>query len=307
MKELRSGVVAIAGRPNVGKSTLLNRVLGAELSIVTFKAQTTREQVRGIHNEEERGQIVFVDTPGIHRAKKGGINEAMMFQAQNALEAPDMVWYLVDPLSGESYETPVLELLKECPAPIALIGNKADREKSPGPLLEKLRAKLEAQGNKVHSVRRISALKKKGIQELLDATWEAMPTGPFLYPPDEALSDRPLRFFVAEKIREQLYTQLGDELPYCCAVEVEAFEESPKMNRIRAVIHVERDSQKGMVIGKGASKIKSIGQDARKAIEQFTETRAHLELHVKVWKDWSKDRDALRRMGFDLPEEGKRS
>ncbi|MCC7441439.1 MAG: GTPase Era [Bdellovibrionales bacterium] len=311
----KSGMVAIAGRPNAGKSTLLNRVVGEELSIVTPKAQTTREQLRGILNAEAHGQMVFVDTPGIHRAREGGINEAMVHQARMALEAPDAVWYLVDPLSRLEHEEPVIELLKGVKAPVWVVLNKSDRPvPNPRPSAEpvapilgsdeglaSLMKALVDSGLRLEGTRKISALKGEGVAELLAETWAALPEGEPLYPTDDSLSDRPLRFFVSEKIREQLYLQLGEELPYACAVEVESYQEGTALDRVSAILHVERDSQKGMVIGKGGAKIKGIGSCARRSIETFVGKKVHLELRVSVWKDWSKNREALKRLGLDLP------
>jgi GTP-binding protein Era len=168
-----------------------------------------------------------------------------------------------------------------------------------------IQARMKELGIPVHSSRRISALKEQGLRELVDETAALLPEGPLFFEDQEQLSDRPTRFFVAEKIREQLFHQLGDELPYSCAVEIEKFEEpgpdSP-LTRIEAVIHVERDSQKGIVIGKGGTKIKSIGQKARAGIEEFLGGKVFLGLRVKVLKDWTKDAESLKRMGYHLPE-----
>lgn len=303
----RSGLIAIAGRPNAGKSSLLNRILGTKLSIVTPKAQTTRERVLGILTEK-RGQIVFVDTPGIHKAKQGGINAFMVQEAKEALIDPSAVWYLVDPYSSILHETTVLELLKEAGtrAPIFMLLNKVDLsgkagERSFAPWIEELAAKAREMGLNIQDVRRISALDGQGVDALLTSSWELMPEGEYLFPDEEQLSDRPTRFFVAEMIREQLFLQLGDELPYSCAIEIEKFDENSKPIRIEALIHVERESQKGIVIGKGALKLKSIGQEARKQIEEFLGTQVFLGLRVKLLKDWTRSAEALKRMGYNLP------
>lgn len=302
----KSGFVAIAGRPNAGKSTLLNALLGTELSIVTPKAQTTRERVLGILTED-KGQIVFVDTPGIHRAKDGGINEYMVNEARESFKGANVVWYIVDPRSGVEHEALVLDLLKEAESPVRILLNKVDmKEQSTVPsTLERfekeLRAEAESRGIELSGVDRVSALKKSGLDTLMEKTWADLPEGPLYYPDEEQMSDRPVKFFVAEKVREQLFHQLGEELPYSCAVEIEKFDEQVKPPRIEAVIHVERDSQKGMVIGKGGAKIKSIGQHARKQIEKFMGQHVFLGLKVKVLKDWTKDAEALKRMGYNLP------
>lgn len=304
------GTITLIGRPNSGKSTLLNAILGTELSIVTPKAQTTRDRILGILTEKE-GQILFTDTPGIHRAKEGGLNSYMVNEATEALEAPDLVWYLVDPSSSLKHEAPVMDLLKTVRAPVFLLMNKIDsfgknvRENRVAPFEEVLAQALEERGVDVKLRKRISALKKKEIPELLKESWKYLPEGHPLYPDSEILSDRPTRFFVAEKIREKLYLFLGEEVPYSCAIEIEKFDENSIPIRIEAIIYVERDSQKGIVIGKGAKKIKEIGQSARQDIEKFLGQKIFLGLRVKVLKDWSKDAEALRRIGYHLPEKRK--
>jgi len=300
----KSGFIAIAGRPNVGKSTLLNRILGMKVSIVTPKAQTTRERVLGIYTEKE-GQIVFIDTPGIHRAKEGGINEYMVNEAKEALDGPSVVWYLVDPASAATHEVAVLDLLKGVKAPIFLAINKVDiKNFLPGiaELQKSIEDAARERGIEFKKVVHISAQDGSGVNELLEDGWKLVPEGHFYFPDEEQVSDRPTRFFVSEKIREQLLLKLGDEVPYSCAIEIERFDESLKLPRIEAIIHVERDSQKGIVIGKGAAKIKEIGQAAREEIEDFMGTRVFLGLRVKVLKDWTKDAVLLERMGYTLPK-----
>jgi len=295
----KSGLVAIIGRPNAGKSTLLNALIGTELSIVTPKAQTTRDNVKGILTQDG-GQIVFIDTPGIHKAAPGGINEFMVSEAKTALEAPHVIWYLVDPNSSTQHEQTVLEHLKGLRAPVLVVFTKSDLKRNIALFLEKLRTLLIENGLQLKEVLEISARNKKGLKILLDKTWELLPEGPFFYPNEDDLSDRPLRFFVAEKIREQLYLQLGDELPYSCAVKIEKFDESSKPVRIEADIFVERDSQKGMVVGAGGSKIKSIGISARQSIEQLVDAPIFLGLKVKVLKNWTKDKELLKKMGYSV-------
>lgn len=311
---LKSGMIAIAGRPNAGKSTLLNRVIGSRLSIVTPKAQTTRDRVLGILTEKQ-GQIVFVDTPGIHRAKEGGINAYMMSQVREAIEGVDAVWYMVDPSSKIEPERAVLDLLAkalpkgdEAPA-VYVVFNKSDLKmgafapEAVEKFAQELKSEAKERGITIEGDPvRISARKGKGVEELLKASWTKIGKGPLLYPDEEQLSDRPTRFFVGEMIREQLLLQLGEEIPYSCAVEIEKFDEKSKPPRIEAVIHVERDSQKGMVIGKGATKIKEIGSAARKEIEDFVGEKVFLGLRVKVLKDWSKDAETLKRLGYVLPK-----
>lgn len=307
----KSGFVAIAGRPNAGKSTLLNRILGSSLSIVTPKAQTTRERTLGILTEEQ-GQIVFVDTPGIHRAKPGGINEFMVEEARSALEAPTVVWYMIDPRSELKHEEAVIELLAKQAGKdsgkVFLVMNKCDGPNRPAKanidgFFAAIKGALKAHGIDVAYQAWISALKGDGVDELLSKTWEQIPEGPLYFPDEDQLSDRPMRFFVAEKIREQLLLQLGEEIPYSCAVEITSFQESLPVPRIESIIYVERDSQKGMVVGQGGVKIKGIGSVARGQIEKLMGQKVFLGLQVKVLKDWSRDPEALRRLGYNIPRE----
>jgi GTP-binding protein Era len=300
----KSGVVAIAGRPNAGKSTILNALLGSDLSIVTPKAQTTRERVNGIFTEEE-GQIVFIDTPGIHRAREGGINAYMMAEARGALADPDCVWYIVDPASATKHEEAVLTLLVEAKRPVIVIFNKYDLKRNVeavDTLEPELLAECEAKGINVVASFRLSALKRRGLDPLMQKTWDLLKVGPFLFEDEDQVSDRPTRFFVSEKIREQLFMKLGDEVPYCCAIAIDKFDENATPLRIEATIYVERESQKGMVIGARAAKIKEIGTAARGSIEEFLGNKIFLGLNVKVLKDWSKDSERLKQLGYDLPK-----
>lgn len=322
----KSGYVAIIGRPNAGKSTLLNAILDTELSIVSPKAQTTRERVQGIYSEE-RGQIVFVDTPGIHQAKEGGINEYMVQEARQSLDAPDVIWYLVDPNSKIEAELAVINLLEKFhwkhaksdptmdstlaekttqSAPVMLVFSKSDQ---PGAkdrvstLRYQIFDELESRGIQAKPQDfEVSGLKKKSITHLLGVTFATLPEGQPFYPDDTQMSDRPMKFFAAEKVRQQLFSCLGEELPYSCAVEVTRYSEDVIPVRIEATIHVERESQKGMVIGKGGLKIKEIGQQARAEIEKMVGQKIFLGLQVNFLKDWSKDKKQLKRMGYVLGE-----
>ena len=297
----------------------MNQILGTQLSIVTPKAQTTRNKILGIYTEKQ-GQVVFMDTPGIHRAKEGGINSFMVNEAKLALESPNLIWYLVDPKSGLEHEEDVLELLKHTSAPLFLLINKIDQvmdEPSPrsphkfrpgfaSSSIERLEQAIKdsclKRDIKIVKSHWISGLSGAGLPELLEDSWALMPEGPFFYPDAEQVSDRPTRFFVAEKIREQLYHLLGDEVPYSCAIEIESFKENVQPMRIEAVIHVERESQKGMVIGNGGHKIKEIGQAARHEIEAFLGNKIFLGLKVKLLKEWSRNSENLKKMGYDLPK-----
>jgi GTP-binding protein Era len=314
----KSGIVALVGRPNVGKSTLLNRFLGEEISIVTPKAQTTRDQVRGILNADP-GQIVFVDTPGIHRAREGGINEYMLQEVTRALEGADAILYLVDPFSKPEAEERVLEYLKKASSRLVIVVNKVDAIKDS---LKKndfrtftwldewiVRVRQELEGTKciVDSELRISAEKGTGMNELIAKLYDLMPVGYPLYGEDDSLTDRSTRFVVAELIRKQLFMKLGDELPYSCAVEIESFDEKAKPVHIQAMIYVERESQKGMVIGAGGKKIKEIGTAARAEIEPLVGEKVYLELRVKVLEAWTSEGRKMKTLGYELERSRKKS
>jgi GTPase len=304
----KAGVVSIIGRPNAGKSTLLNRILGMKLSIVSPKAQTTRDRVLAIYDEPEFGQMVIVDTPGVHAAKEGGVNEFMMKEVEKSLDEPDLVWYLVDPKSEFKREETVIKAFSEFlkpGTPVFLIITKSD-----------LKVSLKNRTEKAESLRAlypftktffVSADKNRGIDELVTLSWEAMPEGERLFPEDEAVSDKPVRFFVSEFIREQLFFRLGEELPYACAIRMDHFKEDVKPIKIQATILVERESQKGIVIGAGAAKIKEISMNARKSIETFLGAPVVLVLKVDVLKDWSRDAKALEKLGYQLPKKSKKT
>jgi GTP-binding protein Era len=298
MSAHRSGFVALVGRPNAGKSTLLNALLGTPLSIVTPKAQTTREEVRGVLTEK-KGQIVFLDTPGIHRAKIGGVNAAMMESVRSALEGAQVIWYLLDPGSKPEVEDAGIEQLKAHRIPVFLLLNKSDLKKG-ADLLARVADRMRAAHVDLRGTFQVSALKKRGLADLLERTWELLPEGPRYFEDEDAISDRPMRYFVGELVRKQLYLQLGEELPYCCAVRVDTFKEG-KLPRIEATILVERESQKGMVIGKGGLKLKEIGSEARKEIEKLLGTKVFLGLKVDVLPHWSRDKKHLEALGYVLP------
>jgi len=302
----KSGLVVLLGRPNVGKSTLLNAVLKEEISIVTPKAQTTRDQVRGILNEE-RGQIVFIDTPGVHKAREGGINAYMIQEVKKALDGPDLVLYIIDPASKDTAEQLLLDQLKFAKAPAVIIINKGDqRLKRPEQFVwlekwvEKCRLELEGTKCDLLGVSEISAVENVGVDELITSIFNQMPEGEPLFPDTDILTDRSTRFVVAELIRKQLFLKLGDELPYSCAVEIESFKEKEKPITIHAMIYVERDSQKGMVIGSGGKKIKDIGTDARKEIQTLLGEKVRLELRVKVMEGWTSESNKMKHLGYSL-------
>ena len=308
----KSGMVVLLGRPNVGKSTLLNAFLKDEISIVTPKAQTTRDQIRGILTEE-RGQIVFIDTPGIHRAREGGINEYMLQEVKRALDGPDLILYMIDPTNQLKSELLMLDYLAQADSKVLVVINKADLKKKypdlffwiPGWIEELKNGLAKTKCQFLGSVEISAAQSKggsKGVPELLTQIFELIPIGPRLYEDEDALTDRSMRFVVSEMIRKQLFMNLGDELPYSCGVEIEAFKEKQKPVLIQAMIYVERESQKGMVIGAGGKKIKEIGSLARKEIEEIMGERVFLELRVKVLEGWTSEAGKMKNLGYTLDQ-----
>jgi GTP-binding protein Era len=293
----RSGFVALIGAPNAGKSTLVNRLVGAKVSIVTHKVQTTRAIVRGIAT---RGvtQIVFVDTPGIFKPRRR-LDEAMVTTAWGGAKDADLVLVLVDAeygLKGDGLA--MLEKLGDIRQPKLLVLNKIDRIKRDR-LLE-----LTAQANELASFERtfmISALTGSGCDDLLYHLAAALPEGPWYYPEDQ-LSDLPMRQLAAEITREKLFLRLHEELPYSSHVETEKWEERKDGSvRIEQVIYVERDSQKKIVIGKKGETIRAIGEAARKEMAEILEQKVHLFLFVKVREKWGDDPERYREMGLEFP------
>lgn len=289
----RSGSVALVGRPNAGKSTLLNALLGQKLAIVTPKPQTTRRNLAGIY-QEPGCQIAFLDTPGIH-LPRDELSRFMLSQVESALEGADAAVFLLDAGIGVGDDERVArERLKGFRRPLLLALNKADLV--PEKRREHLKTKLQEElGN--HPVLFLEALSGKGIPELLSALKPLLPEGPPLYP-EENLTDVPLRELAGELVREQCLLQLGQEVPYGVAVSVEAFEEHKDPVVMRAVLYVEKESQKGIVIGKGGRQLKNIGVQARREIEKLAERRVFLDLWVKVAEDWRRDKTQLGRLGY---------
>jgi GTP-binding protein Era len=293
----KSGFVALLGRPNVGKSTLLNRLLGARIAIVTNKPQTTRDRIAGILTNE-KGQIVFLDSPGIHRPKKA-LNAYMLRTARRIAEESDIVVHLADDRSRQAgeEETLVREIMEKISVPRLLAINKSDRMKGNDAkvkLEEMMDTGLYKQGFLM------SAKSGAGVAAFLSALFELLPEGPAHYP-EEDLTDLPMRFIAKEIVREKLFDALSEELPYSVAVLIEEYKEDTEkgLTRIRAEICVERDSQKGMIIGKGGCMLKKIGTEARLELEKVTGERVYLELFVKVEKDWTRNETILRRLGYD--------
>ena len=292
-----SGFVALIGAPNAGKSTLVNQLVGAKVSIVTHKVQTTRAIVRGIATHKN-AQIVFVDTPGIFKPRRR-LDTAMVTTAWGGAKDADMVLVLIDAqrgLKGDAAE--ILERLADIRQPKALLLNKVDRVKP-----EKLLELTQAANARVDFARTfmVSALTGSGCKDLLDYLAETLPEGPWYYPEDQ-ISDLPMRQLAAEITREKLYLRLHQELPYSSHVETEKWEEKQNGSvRIEQVIYVERDSQKKIVLGHKGETIRAIGQASRADIAGILEQKVHLFLFVKVRENWGNDPERYREMGLEFP------
>ena len=293
--EFRSGFVAILGAPNVGKSTLLNRVLGQKVSITSKKPQTTRNRILGVVHRDT-SQMVFLDTPGIHRARHP-LNVRIVDVALATLSEVDLVLLMVDAQhTDDASERLLLDKLAQQQQPVLLAINKIDQVKPPT-ILEL----IEGWSKRFDFAAVVPISAKQGLQvERLQNAMEALlPEGPPFFPPD-SLTDLPTRFIAAEMIREKAFRLTGQEIPYAVAVTIDAFneEKAGALIRIHATIHVERDSQKGIVIGKQGAKLRQIGEAARKEIETMLGTKVLLKLFVRVQKNWSKDTKALRKFGY---------
>jgi len=292
----RCGFIAFVGRPNVGKSTLLNHLLGQKLSITSRKPQTTRHRILGI-DTFDCNQIIYVDTPGIHKKQPRAINRLMNRAASSSISDVDAVVFIVEPEKWTEDDELVLQHIKKTDKPIILFVNKIDQIKEKEkllPFLQKLSAK--------HEFKELipgAALLGDQVQELKNILLKYIPRGDFIYPEDY-YTDRSERFLAAEVIREKLIRQLGDELPYSMTVEIEQFvvDEHDTL-RINGLILVERNSQKSIVIGKGGSRLKKVGTDARIDLKEIFGQKIFLELWVKVKDGWADDERALRSLGFD--------
>lgn len=289
----RSGFVTVIGRPNAGKSTLLNQLLGQKVLIMSDKPQTTRNKIHCILTED-RGQVVFLDTPGIHKPKHK-LGEFMVDSALESLREVDLILYMVDATAefggGEQY---ILENLKNVKTPCVLLLNKID-------LIEKDKLlKLIKDFSSLRdflAIIPISAKTGENKEDLLNIIFKEMPEGPMYYPEDE-VTDQPERFIMAELVREKVLQLTRDEVPHSIAVLVESVEEKRTLVKVRAVVVVERDSQKGIIIGQGGSLLKEIGRLARLDIETLLGSKVFLELFVKVEKDWRNRGNSLREFGY---------
>ncbi|MEZ4526564.1 MAG: GTPase Era [Desulfobacterales bacterium] len=289
----RSGFVMLGGAPNVGKSTLLNRMLGEKISITSEKAQTTRNRILGILHRP-KSQLIFLDTPGVHRAKSE-LNVRMVDTALSSMSEADLIVFITDLTRPDpDAEKIIVEKLQKQTRPVILVLNKTDLVKKNTilPVMERWSAAYP-----FRAVIPISAISGDMVDVLLDEMEKVLPEGPPLFPED-AITDMPERFIVGEMVREKVFRLTGQEIPYSTAVTVESFSETEKLVTIHATIHVEKDSQKGIIIGKQGQKLRQIGEAARKDIERMLGVQVFLKLFVRVEKNWSRDTKSLRKFGY---------
>ena len=295
MDTQRCGFVAIVGRPNVGKSTLLNHILGQKISITSRKPQTTRHQVLGIKTEGNN-QFIYVDTPGLHVKEEKALNRYMNRAASSAMKDVDLVLFVVDRDRWTDDDELVLRNLKNASCPIVLVINKVDRLDDKGQILPLIEA-LQTRHN-FDDVVPVSALRGHNREELEGVIARFLPENIHMYPEDQ-ITDRSERFLAAELVREKIMRQLGEEIPYSMTVEIEEFKASPRLLEISALILVERDGQKKIIIGEGGSRLRQIGTEARKDMEIAFDNKVMLRLWVKVKSGWADDERALRSLGYN--------
>lgn len=297
----KSGYVTIIGRPNVGKSTLMNQIIGQKIAITSNKPQTTRNRIQTVYTDEERGQIVFLDTPGMHKAKNK-LGEYMVTAAKSAMKDVDIILWLVEPsefIGGG--DKAVAEQLAEAKCPVILVINKTDTVAA-----EEVLKSINAYKDVLEfaEVVPLSAIKGENVDSLLDCIFKYLPVGP-AYFDEDTITDIPMREIVAEIIREKSLHALNDEVPHGIAVQVDSMKERPGKNLfydIEATIICERDSHKGIIIGKGGSMLKKIGTNARYEIEKLTEAHVNLKLFVKVRKDWRESETQLKNFGYSIKD-----
>jgi GTP-binding protein Era len=288
----KAGFVNIIGNPNVGKSTLMNALVGERLSIITSKAQTTRHRILGIVNDENF-QIIFSDTPGIIKPAYE-LQESMMDFVKSAFSDADVLIYMVEIGELALKDEAFFDKIKNAKVPVLLLLNKIDKSTQ-----EEVEEKIKYWKEKVPnaSIYAISALEKFNIQAVMDHIIEVLPESPAFYPKDQ-LTDKPERFFVNETIREKILMHYKKEIPYAVEIETEEFFEEEKIIKIRSVIMVERETQKGIIIGHKGSALKRVGTEARKDLEKFFDKKIFLELYVKVNKNWRSSENQLKRFGY---------
>ena len=293
----RCGFVAVIGRPNVGKSTLINAIMGKKISIVTHKPQTTRHRILAVHTEGDT-QIVFVDTPGIHRKAAKAMNRLMNRTAANALAEADLVLFVAEATRWTDEDDDVVYRFRSTDTPVVAVLNKVDRVNPKERLLEAIASLSER--HPFAEIIPISALKKDNLDALMAVIPDFLPASPLLFP-QEMKTDRSAEFQAAEVIREKLTLLLHQEVPYGLSVQIESYETKDERLTINAIIWVDRDSQKGIVVGKGGKVLKSVGQSARLELNEQLGCRVHLELWVKVKDNWSDSDQDLMRLGYESP------
>jgi len=292
--DYRCGYVALVGRPNVGKSTLMNRILGQKLSIVTAKPQTTRQRIAGIKTTQQ-GQVIYIDTPGIHLAAQSALNRYMNRIAQASFHEVDLILFLIEAGRWTKQDEHVARSLKSVSAPVLLVVNKIDLIPEKSRLLQFL--EKEVKTDRFSEVFLIAAKSGNGVGVLEDKVMQSLPFSRPFYDEDQ-FTDRSERFLAAELIREQLMLRLHQELPYSLTVEIEEFKREDRLLRIGAIVWVERKGQKQIVIGKGGDVLKFVGTQARHALQELFDEKIFLRLWVKVSHDWSDNERALRQFGY---------
>ena len=289
----KSGFVNIIGNPNVGKSTLMNALVGEKLSIITSKAQTTRHRIMGIVNGEDF-QIVYSDTPGILKPAYK-LQESMMNFVQGAVDDADVILYVTDTVEQSDRSQNIIDRINNSGIPTIVVINKIDL--TTPEQLDILAAQWQERIPQAVIIP-VSAKEKVGMKGVLEAILERLPEGEPFYPKD-TLTDKTLRFFASEIIREKILLNYDKEIPYCCEIEIDTYKEEPTIDRISATIYVARQSQKGIVIGHKGEKLKRVGQKAREDMERFLGKKVFLQLFVKVQDDWRNSERQLRRFGYD--------
>ncbi len=292
---MKSGYVALIGRPNVGKSTLLNHLVGQKISITSRRPQTTRHRILGIKTTEA-GQAIYVDTPGLHGNQKRAMNRYMNRTAKTALVGVDIVLWVTDRVTWHHYDEIILQLLEKIQIPVILVINKIDSLQDKTAMLPFL--KDADQRFPFSGIVPVSALLGDKLDDLESNIMELLPDGGMFYPEDQ-ITDKPERFLAAEIVREKLTRRLAKELPYQMSVEIERFDEEKSLVKINALIWVERDTQKSIVIGKKGCVLKAVGQQAREDLEGLLGKKVYLELWVKVKKGWSDSEKALKNLGYE--------
>lgn len=290
----KSGFVNIVGNPNVGKSTLMNIMVGERLSIITSKSQTTRHRIMGVVTTDDY-QIVYSDTPGVLKPVYK-LQESMLKYSESALEDADIILYITDVLETKTKNKFFIDMVNNLAVPIIILLNKIDLADQP--TVEKIMSEWKQLIPKAE-IHAVSALHKFNTENLLNRIVELLPENPPYFEKDR-LTDKPERFFVSEIVREKILTHYEKEIPYSVQVEVESFKEEDDIIRINTVIYVIRESQKGILIGKGGTALKRVGSDARKELEAFFGKKIYLEMFVKVAKDWRDNENRLKRFGYDL-------